>query len=287
LRQPVYKSDITDSRIFVVQRLVQKHFYPALHAHSEYQLFLALQGSGARFIGDSINAFGPGELTFIGPNIPHLWRSDPAYFENKSRLKSTGIVIYFNRRFFDEHIASKEEMIALQNLLIRSQRGIDFYGVTRNAVSKMMKELAAQKGIKSVVLLLQILEILSTSKHYHYISSTTYNKVPDREESERVNLVYEYVLDNFRHKIRLSELAGILCMTPTSFSRYFAGKHNKSFSSFVSEIRIQHACRLLTETNDSIADIAYECGFNTISNFNTQFKKIVGSGPLRFRKEGV
>jgi AraC-like DNA-binding protein len=285
LKAVLHKSTIPLSQIFVIRHLKEKHFDPVWHAHSEYQLFVVLEGTGTRFIGDSIKAFMPGELIFTGPHLPHLWRSDEAYFEKKSSLMTDGIVIYFNENFLGEHIMEKEEMAALKKMFTKSMRGLEFYGPPKTQVIQMMQELTQMHGIPSVIQLLHILEILANTKEYNYISSKAYDGSFNQDETDRMNLVYEYILKNFRQKILLEELADLLHMTPTSFSRYFTMKNNKPFSKFVSEIRIKHACKLLTETDNSIEQICYECGFNTLSNFNKQFKDIMLQKPTQYKKE--
>ena len=179
----------------------------------------------------------------------------------------------------------KEEMTILRKLFVRSMRGLEFFGQKKQMVIKMMQELTQMQGMQSVIQLLSILEILSGSKEYHYISSTTYENRFDQSETDRMNIVYEYVFKTFRQKIELKDIADLLHMTPTSFSRYFTMKNNKPFSKFVAEIRIKHACKLLTETDDSVAQICYECGFNTVSNFNNQFKEIMFKKPSQYKKE--
>lgn len=285
MKAALHKSTIPPSQIFVIRQLEEKHFDPVWHAHYEYQLFVVLKGTGTRFIGDSIKAFRPGELVFTGPHLPHLWRSDEAYFDKKSSLSTSGIVIYFNQNFLGDHIMEKEEMVMLKKLFSKSMRGLDFYGQKKLQVVKMMQELTRLQGIQSVIQLLRILEILSFTKEYHYISSRAYDDVFNQHETDRLNQVYEYVLKNFRRTILLEELAALLCMTPTSFSRYFTMKNNKPFSKFVAEIRIKHACKLLTETEDTISQICYECGFNTLSNFNKQFKDIMLKKPTQYKEE--
>jgi transcriptional regulator GlxA family with amidase domain len=148
-----------------------------------------------------------------------------------------------------------------------------------------MKELVHMKGISSVIQLLHLLEILAATKEYHYISSVQYEESFNQHETDRLNRVYEYILKNFRRKVSLEEIAELLHMTPTSFSRYFTMKNNKPFSRFVAEIRIKHACEMLTETDASVAEICYECGFNTLSNFNKQFKEITLKKPTDYKKE--
>ena len=285
MKTALHKSRIPPSQIFVIKQLEDSHFDPVWHAHSEYQLFVVLEGIGTRFIGDSIKSFKPGELVLTGPHLPHLWRSDETYFEKKSPFTAKGIVIYLNEDFLGEHILEKEEMLALKKLFSRSMRGLEFYGPKKNEVIKLMSELTELQGLHSVIHLLHILEILATTKEYHYISSKPYDDSFNQSETDRLNKVYEYAFKNFRKKILLEEIAELLHMTPTSFSRYFTMKNNKTFSRFIAEIRIKHACEMLTETDESVAQICYDCGFNTLSNFNKQFKEIISKKPSEYKKE--
>jgi AraC-like DNA-binding protein len=244
-----------------------------------------LEGTGTRFIGDSIKSFRPGELILTGPHLPHVWRSDEIYFSRHHEFRTSGIVIYLNENFLGDHILEKEEMILLKKLFIKSMRGLEFYGANKIQVIDMMKELMHLQGISSVIHLLHILEILAGTKEYHYISSKAYSDAFDQHETDRLNKVYEYAFQNFRKKVLLEDLAELLHMTPTSFSRYFTMKNNKPFSRFISEIRIKHACKMLTETDESVAQICYDCGFNTLSNFNKQFKEIMLKKPTQYKRE--
>jgi AraC-like DNA-binding protein len=285
LKTAVHKSSIPPSQIFVIRHLEDKHFDPVWHAHSEYQLFVVQKGIGTRFIGDSIKSFKPGELILTGPHLPHVWRSDETYFKNESSHTAEGIVIYLNENFLGDHILEKEEMLALKKLFSKSMRGLEFYGPKKMEVIKLMEELTQLQGIPSVIHLLHILEILAATKEYHYISSKPYEDTFNQSETDRLNKVYEYAFKNFRKKVLLEEIAELLHMTPTSFSRYFTMKNNKTFSRFIAEIRIKHACEMLTETDESVAQICYDCGFNTLSNFNKQFKEIMFKKPSEYKRE--
>jgi AraC-like DNA-binding protein len=284
LKTALHKSSIPPSQIFLIKELEDNHFDPVWHAHSEYQLFVVLDGTGTRFIGDSIKSFKPGELILTGSHLPHVWRSDDAYFQKKSKLKVRGIVIYLDENFLG-NILEKDEMPLLKKLFAKSMRGLEFYGPRKNEVITMMKELVDMKGIGSVIQLLHILEKLAEMKEYHYISSTAYDDPFHQHETDRLNKVYEYAFQNYRKKVSLKDFADLLNMTPTSFSRYFKMKNNKPFSQFISEIRIKHACEMLNETDESISQICYECGFNTLSNFNKQFKEVMLKKPTQYRKE--
>lgn len=285
MKSALHKSAIPISQVFTIRRLREKHFDPVWHAHSEFQLFVVLEGSGTRFIGDSIKSFQAGELVFTGPNLPHVWRSDEAYFEGKHLPSPDGIVIYFGEQFLGDHSLDKEELVILKKLFARSMRGLEFYGQKKRSAVEMMHDLLNLRGVPAVMRFLQLLDLLAGSKEYHYISSKSFQETFDATETDRLNIVYDYVFKNFRQKVRLEALAELLHMTPTSFSRYFTMRNNKPFSRFIAEIRIKHACKLLTETTDPIEVIGYECGFNTPSNFNKQFKDHMLKTPGDYRKE--
>ncbi|MBC7935862.1 MAG: helix-turn-helix transcriptional regulator [Rhizobacter sp.] len=285
MKHALHKSYVPESKIFVIRDLREKHFDPTWHSHSEYQLFLVDEGRGTRFIGDSIKAFGPGELVFTGPHLPHLWRSEESYFERNSPLQTRGIVIYLNEQFLGETVLDKDEFLQLRKFFTKSMRGLEFYGSKKDRVIQLMKELIQMQGMESVIQLLQILTILGASKDYNYISPLTYESPLKELEKDRMNTVYEYVFKNYRSKVTLDDLASLLFITPTSFSRYFSLMNNKSFSRFLVEIRIKHACKMLVETEDSVSNICYDSGFNTLSHFNTQFKAVMSKTPLEYKKE--
>ncbi|WP_411275166.1 AraC family transcriptional regulator [Daejeonella sp.] len=285
MKNSIPKVAIPDSKVFVIKQLEAPYFDPIFHFHQEYQLFLVLQGEGTRFIGDNMKPFKKGDLVFTGPNLPHVWRSDNCYFDKTNNLKTTGIVIYFHDHFLGEPIHHEEEFENIRHLLQKSVRGLEINGDTNRKVSKMMVELLELKGIKSIIQLLKILDITANSPECHFITHKHYVPINTEAETNRMNKVYEYVMKNFKQKIRLEEVAAIANMTPTSFSRYFKSRVNKSFSDFLKEIRIDYARKLLSEEDMNINQIGYECGFHNISNFNKQFKKVTGDHPFHYRIE--
>ncbi|TSJ43739.1 helix-turn-helix transcriptional regulator [Mucilaginibacter corticis] len=285
MKAAIHKSSIPESQIFMIKYLEDQYFDPIWHSHSEYQLFVPLEGTGTRFIGDSIKSFAPNELILTGTNLPHLWRSDESYFEKNSPLKIRGIVIYLQESLLGEHLMGKEELVQLKKLFKRSSRGLEFHGDIKQKVITMMKELLQLKGLDAFIHLLKILNLLSSTKEYHYISHNEYIDPFKEDETDRMSSVYEYILKNYRKKIHLNDLADLLCMTPTSFSRYFTMANNKGFARFISELRVKHACKLLTETDLSIATISERSGFKTLSNFNKQFKDEMKKKPSDYKKE--
>ncbi|WP_194777940.1 AraC family transcriptional regulator [Pararhodonellum marinum] len=285
MKQALEKTRISESKAFVVKELVAPYFDKNWHFHQEYQLFLVLEGKGTRFVGDQMQAFKENDLVLTGPNLPHLWRNDQVYFEKDSQLITRGIVIYFNEGFLGDTIFRKEEFEAIKVLLEQSNRGLEIAGSTNLVVRKLMRKLLRLSGVDSVLVLLKILKIISESDECLPVTGSGYINNNKESEKDRMNKVYEYVIENFRQKILLADVAALANMTESAFSRYFASRMNKTFSEFLSGVRISHACKLLHEADMNISEICYECGFNTLSNFNKQFKDQMGNTPMAYKKK--
>lgn len=281
------KSPISADRAFECHWLRAPHFDPNWHFHSEYQLFIVLKGTGTRCIGDHVQPFKPGDLVLTGPNLPHLWRSDPEYFEGDSQLWTEGIVIYFPRDFFSNPLLQRIELYLIRQLLWRAERGISFRGATAEKIQRMMMQLPDQKDFESILRLLQILHVLAQSDEYDLLANPGYSNTLKESDTERMNKVHAYVMKNFREKITLEEVAALANMTPSSFSRYFKTHANKTFSAFLTGIRIGYSCKLLIEKKMNITQACYDSGFNTLSNFNRQFKTLTRYTPLEYRRRYV
>lgn len=285
MRIPLRKELNLPTVSFTAIELIESHFDSNWHFHPHYQVFTVLEGSGTRFIGDDIRHFEAGDTVFLGPNIPHLWRSDRAYFEGNPELKTHGIVVYFTEDFLGEHFFQKPEMHMLRQLLEKGRRGLDIMGNARDYVKKSLKELVVTDGFGAILEMLTTLHILSQSSEVSYITSLGYVNTHKVSETERMQKVHEYVMKHFKEELRLNEVAALTNMTEAAFCRYFKSRTNKTFSDFVSEIRVGYACKLLVEERLSVTQICYESGFNTVSNFNRQFKNLTNKSPLQYQKE--
>lgn len=269
---------------FLVKKLQEPFFDPNWHFHPHYQLFTVIKGTGTRFIGDDIRHFEEGDTVFLGPNMPHLWRSDRNYFEKESQLQTEGIVVYFKEDFLGNDFFEKPEMFDIKSFLKNSERGLDLTGTLGTEMVRDLNELLGLTGFEGISKLLNILHKLSVTNDYQYISSSNYTNTHKISETERMRIVHEYVLKHFKENINLSTVASLSNMTEAAFCRYFKSRTNKTFSDFVKEIRIGNACKILQDENKSISQTCYESGYNTVSNFNNQFKSLKGVSPLQYQK---
>jgi AraC-like DNA-binding protein len=285
MKSALQKSPIPHTHAFVAKHLNKVIFDPNWHFHSEYQLFMVLRGNGTRFIGDNVKLFKAGDITFTGPDLPHLWRSDQEAMNENAKNQSEGIVVYFNEKFIGESLLQKEETIRIRQLFKKSLRGLEVTGKTNKTIQKMLSKLLVLKGFDSVLELLKILNMLSQTNEIEPLASPGYTNTLKEGDTDRMNTVYAYVMKNFKQKMSVSELAELTNMTPTSFSRYFRVHANKSFSEFVSEIRIGYACKLLIENKLSASQACYESGYRTLSNFNRQFKALTQQTPSEYKRQ--
>ena len=285
MRKVVQKSRIPAGKAFVIKELVAAYFDVNWHFHSEYQLFVVLKGEGTRFIGDHIQRFQAGDMVLTGPNLPHLWRSDQIYFQDQSDLETHGIVIYFPDHFLNNAVFDLEEFRLIAQLLRTSASGVGITGDTQETVQKRMLNLLEMEGVESIIYLLEILEIIAKSSDCQLIADANYINHHKDSERDRMNLVYELVMKDYTKKISLKEAADLCNLSESAFSRYFKSRANQSFSSFLSQVRIHQACKLLQEEKLNISQICFDCGFFTLSNFNRQFKQRMGKTPLEYRNE--
>jgi AraC-like DNA-binding protein len=232
-----------------------------------------------------VHPFKNGDVVFTGPNLPHVWRSDQEYFEHGGNRVTEGIVIYFPEHFLSESFMRTTESFRIRQLFAHAQRGMAFFGKIAEHVEQQMHALLASKDFDRVLVLLQLLNTLAATGEYALLSSPEYTNTQKDADTRRMNDVHAYVMANFRDRITLREAAAIASMTPTSFSRYFKVHANKTFSDFVSEIRIGHACKLLSTKKISVAQASDESGFHTLSNFNRQFRTVTGYSPLDYRRK--
>ena len=285
MKNPLQKSRIPENRAFIIRELIASYFDVNWHFHSEYQLFVALKGKGTRFIGDHMTAFKEGDMVLTGPNLPHLWKNDKAYHDPKNKLETHGIVIYFPDNFLNDSVFDLEEFEGIAQMLKKSTRGIEIKGATNKKITQMMKDMLHMKGAESLIQLLKILELMVDSPDCKLIANAGYINTNKESEKDRMGQVYEYVMQNYQRKVTLEEAARISNLSVSAFSRYFKSRVNKSFSDFLTEVRISHACKLLHETDMNISEIAYDCGFYTLSNFNRLFRDRIQKTPLEYRKE--
>lgn len=251
------------------------------HYHSEIEIIYIITGSGIRCIGDNVDIFKEDQMFLIGPNVPHLIRPDKEYDPNNP---DEAVVIHFLPDILKSFLALPENR-SITDLLNKSSYGISIQAEALLAAKKLIYSIRFARGTQRFIILLQLLNLIAGNSSNRFISHTAFGASFHKFDDTRLNKIYHYTLNNYSREITLKEIADLVHLSPHSFCRYFRSRTKKRYSSFLLEVRVSHACKLLTNTDLSIAIVSYESGFMNFSNFNRHFKAIAGKTPLEYRKQ--
>jgi AraC-like DNA-binding protein len=243
---------------------------------------MVIKSRGSRFVGDNISDYQEGDLVFLGPNLPHYWHKGANAIYGDDPVHA--IVIQFSGEIFGKPLMDKIEFSGIKLLFERSMYGIRFFDGTLKMVSDKIKEILKTNGFYKIIYLFEVLNILASAKDYQLLSSPGYKSEQDKEDNDRIDKVYRYILDNYLEKVELEEAASLINMNKSTFCHFFKKRTRKNFIGFVNEVRIGHASKLLIESTKNISEICYECGFKNLSNFNRRFKEINKMSPIDYRR---
>ena len=252
------------------------------HYHPEYEIVLVLESTGKKFVGSNISNFKPGDLCMMGAYLPHYYRNDEQYYAKDASIRARSLVIHFLEDFMGGNFFDLPECQAIKNLLERSKLGLNFGPETVKKVATKIKGLQFLTGINRLLELISVLAILSDSEDMQELTTNSMS-LQNEVDSARINGVLSFIVQNYQQEIHLSEVAKLANMSESAFSRYFKKRTRRTFSQFIAEIRIEHACKLLVQDKMSISAVALESGFNNLSNFNRQFKLLKKTTPLAYR----
>jgi len=279
-------SAATDCHVNLIER-DENHFNTPFHFHPEVELVYVQESFGKRIIGDKIESFAPGDMVFIGSNLPHVWLNDESFYQNNQQLRAKAIVLYFNVQVLGPVFFKMREAAKINDFLKKAERGISIKSPTREIVGDKLKELLDKKDFERIIGILEIFNVLSNSDDIHFITSDAYCMPLHHTSTDRMPDLYKYIHENYMNDISLATISGIANLTPQSFCRMFKKKTNKHFIEYLNEVRISKACKFLLDTDWSISEIAYHCGYKTVSNFNKLFKEITGDCPKTYRANSI
>ncbi|WP_460220552.1 AraC family transcriptional regulator [Psychroserpens sp. MEBiC05023] len=253
--------------------------YPYWHFHPEIELVYVNKGKGKRHIGNHLSYFNNSQLILLGSNLPHNGFTD--------RLTQYGseVLVQFKPDFLGISFFDIPEMAKINALFERAKNGILFKPETKQRVGKKIQKLNEVEGFERIILLLKILYRLAEAKDYEILNADGFVFETELQDSAKIDIIYQHINSNFQDRISLNEIAEKVSMTVPAFCRYFKKATGKTFTKIVNEYRIVHATKLLSESQMSITNIAFECGFNNFSHFNKLFKEFTGKSASKYRGE--
>ena len=263
------------SSIFVKREIVPYMDYP-WHYHPEAEIIFVEKSYGIRFMGNHVGPFGDGDLMFISPNVPHVWRNDQDFYKGNKDLLVDVYVIQFREDALGKNFFDYVEFAHIKKLFLLGEQGLLIKGKEHKEISELVKQVFYSSGFDRIVIFLETLNAFSNARDYRLLSSLGYTSPVNVPDKERINKVMSFLMENYTREFKLEEIADLVNLNKASFCRYFRSRTHKTCSQFINEIRIAHACKMLINSDMHITEICYSTGYNNISHFNRQFKLITG-----------
>lgn len=248
---------------FSIRHDIVPKFGTIWHYHPEIELHYLIKGNGIRFIGENISNFEKDELILLGSNIPHTWKCD---VQNSDNEYVEAVVMHLHPDSLGSQFLSLPETKETKKIFSLANQGLIYRGETKVKAVKVLRKLEKSKDLDRIILLLKLLKILSKSDEFDIISSQYDSSIVNTADEKRLNKILNYTFSNFKNKISIEDVAELSNLSVTSFCRYFKHATQKSYFDFLTDIRINYACRLLVTTDDPVKSIAEDSGFDNTSN---------------------
>jgi AraC-like DNA-binding protein len=280
----LFRVPTVDDRSFRVQIDNDKHFYQRLHFHPELQLTLIKEGTGTLVVGDRIDRFQPYDLLLLGANVPHVLLNDARYFEPDSDQEVMAYTFFFREEILHHFFVKAPELLHIGELLREASHGVRLRCVKSNLLTDKFETINDQRPFEQLITLLTTLDSLTLSPHCEQLSGTAYKQPNKPIDHQRLENVFNFILTNYANVVTLNDVANVANLTPHAFCRFLRTHTRKTFSQLLNEVRVEHACRLLKDSTQSVSQIAFECGYANLSNFNRQFKQLMNLTPREYLK---
>jgi AraC-like DNA-binding protein len=254
-----------------------RQFLAPYHYHPEYEIMHVRDGHGRRLVGNSIVHFGPGDLVFLGPQVPHVWMSAP------DSTRSEAIYVQFLPDFLGAEFFERPEMKSVRELMDLSLRGVVFGPAVRKDVIGQLEKFDSLNETERLLALLNILVRMSRDSAARPLGRGVPQARLNRGHEQRIDRVFQHLNQKLTEPISQAEVARSVGMSPATFSRLFRRTTGKCFMEVVNEMRIGQVCQRLTESSQTVAEIAFGCGYETLSHFNRQFRRFMKMTPRRYR----
>lgn len=257
----------------------------AWHYHPEIELILVRGSKGTRIVSTSMETFCGDDLLLLGKNTPHAFLHEERYL-NETNPPAEAMIIQFSENFLGHELWKLSEFKQIHNLLVKSRLGLCVTSAGRALIVPLIEKLFEAASVDRVIILLEILKLL-TQKGSHRTLVNDFCHAETTVNDERFNKILNYTYANYDEHISIEDMAQLVNLTKESFCRYFKGETHKTYFEFLTEFRIRKACQMIRDENKSMKEVGYSCGFDSISNFYYQFKKIMKISPLEFKSRNM
>lgn len=281
--KPEYEKIIEPPTKSFVARVVNRKSRPLLsqawHFHPEIEICFTRKSNGRRFVGNQISDYEETDLVMFGANLPHGFTTD---------MRCSQVVIQMTQDFMGAVFIDKPELYAIKALFEKAKQGLEFQkGVKKKAIKRINRILKSEGGMHQLLALLDLLQILAETKDVETICSAEYAHDLNENQLGRIKVVYDHIMDNFKAEVKIKEIADKLNISEAAFYKFIKKQTKKTYTQIINEFRVNHASKLLMNSEKPIAQICFESGYNNISYFNRKFKEIMHQTPHDFKNNYV
>lgn len=253
------------------------------HYHPELELVLVKNSSGKVLMGETYSDFTHDDIFLIGSNVPHVFSHDFTWSVSR-RLTEEAVSIHFKESFLGAAFHQLPEVDEINALFALAKKGIKLQGKLKSEVMKRMEQMKVNSGMENLLLHLEILMLIARSSEYVTVSAQSCVYMETDSSNKRIEKVYQFTSGNYSREINIEEVAMLIGLTKESFCRFFKTITRKTYFQYLIEYRIGQACKMLRESDYSIKEIAYKCGYENLSNFHHQFKKVTSFSPVQYQE---
>lgn len=270
----------------IVQEDIQPYYYEHLHRHNETQVTWIIKGEGTLIAGNYMQRFKPGEVYILGANQPHVFKSDPVYFDKRKKKEIHSLTVFFNPRGFFKPILELPEMKGIQKFVDSTYHGLQAPTAQQETLASMIMDVYQKNNAGRLAAFIETLQFMSGLKKWKSLSTELTEHTISDSEGLRMNDIYHYTMSNYTDNITLKQISEVAHLTPQAFCRYFKKHTLKTYVNFLNEVRVSEACKKLKLRDyESVSSVAYQTGFANAVTFNRVFKKITGKSPRQYSRE--
>lgn len=281
--RPVYRQLVSHTNCsFHVKVDIGEKLKNTWHYHPQVELIWLKRSEGTRVIGNSVGPFRNNDIFLIGKNTPHTFLHEDKYLINPYHPPEA-VVVQFDETFMGKEFLELPEVKKIQTLFDVAKQGVSISDKVKKKVIPLMEKMLTVSSLDRILLLLQILTLMVNKYSYNLLDEQEFIYQLNGGENKRIKKILDFTSENYDKDIKLEQVAEIVNLTKESFCRYFKAHTGKSYLDFLIEFRISKACKEILTNQMSIKEIAYSCGFNSLSNFHYQFKKIIKQSPIEYK----
>jgi YesN/AraC family two-component response regulator len=277
---------VSKENTIVVQEDILPYYYNHLHRHREVQIEWVVEGSGMLIAGNYMQRFEAGDVYIIGANQSHIFKNDESYFDPEQKKQVHSVSIFFNPNHFLGNILNLPEMASLKKFVDGLHNGFQIPESSAETIKRTISEVMHNKESQRVASFINLLHLFSTARNMKPLATNNSEQIISDVEGIRMDQIFQYLVTNYKNHISLTEISEVANLTPQAFCRYFKKHTDKTFVSFLNEVRVNEACKIIVSGKfDSFSDISYQTGFDNVTNFNRVFKKMMGKSPREYHRD--